>query len=60
MERTADERSDDPIIRLYKRGVDRSLLRENLMRSPDERVRNLMALQRLAEELRRAGRGTPR
>lgn len=50
------ERSEDPIIELYKRSVDRTLLRENLKRTPDERLRNLMALQRVADELRRAGR----
>ena len=46
----------DPVIEAYKVGVDRTLLRENLRRTVEERVRNLMALQRLAEEARRAGR----
>ena len=46
----------DPVVEAYKRGIDMTLLRENLRRSVDERVRNLMALQRLAEEARRAGR----
>lgn len=46
----------DPVIDAYKPGIDRSLLRENLKRTPEERLRNLMDLQRLAEELRRAGR----
>jgi hypothetical protein len=50
------DRESDPIIEAYKVGVDRSLLRANLKRSPEERVRNLMQLQRAAEELRRAGR----
>jgi hypothetical protein len=36
--------------------VDRGLIRENLRRTPEERIRNLQALQRFAEELRRAGR----
>lgn len=40
----------DPVIEAYKRDIDMTLLRENLRRSVDERVRNLMALQRLAEE----------
>ena len=44
------------MIEAYKAGIDRSLLRENLKRSPEERIRNLVALQRTAEELRRAGR----
>ena len=47
----------DPVIEAYKRDIDMTLLRENLRRSVDERVRNLMALQRLADEARRAGRG---
>lgn len=46
----------DPVIEAYKKDVDRTLLRENLKRSPEERVRNLMQLQRTAEELRKAGR----
>jgi hypothetical protein len=46
----------DPVIEVYKRGVDRTLLRENLKLSVDERFRKLKALQRFAEELRRAGR----
>jgi hypothetical protein len=46
----------DPVIQAYKEHIDRTLLRENLRRSVDERVRNLMALQRFAEELRQAGR----
>lgn len=45
----------DPVIEAYKEYVDRSLLRQNLRRSPTERVRNLMALQRLAAEAHRAG-----
>ena len=53
---STDEFEPDPVIDAYKRDVDRTLLDENLRRSVDERVRNLMALQRLAEEARRAGR----
>ena len=45
----------DPVVELYKQDVDRTLLRQNLRRSVDERILNLMDLQRLAEELRRAG-----
>ena len=46
----------DPVIEAYKRHVDRTLLRQNLRRSATERVANLIALQRLALEARRAGR----
>jgi hypothetical protein len=45
----------DPVVELYKRDVDRTLLRQNLRRSIDERILNLMELQKFAEELRRAG-----
>jgi len=46
----------DPVIEAYKQGVDRSLVRENLRRTPEQRLQALAALQRFAEELRRAGR----
>ncbi len=50
----------DPVIEAYKRDVDRSLLRENLRRSVEERFLRLEEMQRLAEELRRAGREATR
>ena len=43
------------IIRLYKRDVDRSLLRRQLSRSPEERFRDVMERQAAVEEFRRAG-----
>lgn len=46
----------DPVVEAYKRDIDRTLLRENLKLTPDQRLRKLQALQRWAEELRRAGR----
>jgi hypothetical protein len=46
----------DPVIEAYKAGIDRTLLRESLKRTPEERLRKLMELQQVAEELRRAGR----
>ena len=46
----------DPVIEVYKRDVDRTLIRENLRRSVEERFERLMVLGRFAEELRRAGR----
>jgi hypothetical protein len=45
----------DPVIEAYKQHVDRASIRENLRRTVDERIANLMALQRFAEELRHAG-----
>jgi len=46
----------DPVIEAYKRDIDRTLLRENLKRSVEERIEALMQLQALADELRQAGR----
>jgi hypothetical protein len=46
----------DPVIEAYKRDLDRTLLRENLKLTVEERFLKLQALQRFAEELRRAGR----
>jgi hypothetical protein len=45
----------DAVIDEYKRSIDRTLLQENLRKTPDERVRQLQALQRFAKELHRAG-----
>jgi hypothetical protein len=46
----------DPVIEVYKKDVDRTLLRQNLRRTPEERLLALMELQRFAAELQRAGR----
>jgi len=46
----------DPVIEVYKRHIDRTLLRENLKLSVEERFRKLQELQRFATELRKAGR----
>ncbi len=48
--------SPDPVIEAYKRDVDRTLLRENLKLPVEDRFRKLKELQRLAQELQRAGR----
>lgn len=50
----------DAVIEAYKRDIDRTLLRENLKKTPDQRVQNLKALQRFAREIRRAGRTAKR
>jgi hypothetical protein len=46
----------DPVIEAYKKDIDRTLIRENLKLTPDERLKNLERLQEFAEELRRAGK----
>lgn len=48
--------SMDEVIRLYKRDVDRSLLRRQLARAPEDRFRDVMERQVAVEELQRAGR----
>ena len=52
-----DERFEpDAVVEAYKRDVDRTLIREQLRRSIDERVRNMIAALRFAEALHEAGR----
>jgi hypothetical protein len=41
----------DPVIEAYKKDVDRTLIRENLRLTVEERFKNLMMLQQFAEEL---------
>jgi hypothetical protein len=45
----------DAVIERYKRDIDRTLIRENLKLTPEERLTQLMRLQEFAAELRRAG-----
>jgi hypothetical protein len=44
------------VIEIYKKDIDRTLLRENLKKSVAERLAQLMAMQRLADEARKARR----
>lgn len=59
---TPDDRSPatrssiDDIIELYKKDVDRTLLREALRLTPNERVRKLAELVRFTEAVREAGK----
>jgi len=46
----------DPVVAAYKRDIDRTLIRENLKLTVEERFRKAMALARFAEEMHRAGR----
>lgn len=46
----------DPVVEAYKAGIDRTLIRENLKLTVEERFRRAMALARFADELRDAGR----
>jgi hypothetical protein len=46
----------DPVIEAYKRDVDRTLIRENLRLTVDERIQRLISALHLVEELRRSRR----
>jgi hypothetical protein len=46
----------DRVIEAYKCDIDRSLLRENLRLTVEQRFKNLQQLQVFAAELQRAGR----
>jgi hypothetical protein len=45
----------DPVIDAYKKNVDRTLLRENLKLSVEERFRKFESFRKFARELREAG-----
>ena len=45
----------DPVVEAYKPGIDVTLIERNLRLTPEERLLQLMELQRFADELHRAG-----
>ena len=49
----------DPVIEAYKKDVDRTLIRENLKLSVDDRVRKMLAALGLVEEIRRSSKRAP-
>jgi hypothetical protein len=50
----------DPVIEAYKKDVDRTLLRENLKLTPDQRLRKLAAFMKALQEVQAAaGAGRP-
>ena len=56
---SANERpllTKDPVTEAYKSGIDVTLIRENLRRTPEESMLALQQLQSSAQELRRGGR----
>jgi hypothetical protein len=55
---TRDRPAPDPVIELYKRDVDRTLLREHLRLTPQQRVEKLTSFARALERLREAARRT--
>ena len=46
----------DLVIEAYKKDIDRTLIRENLKLTPEQRLLQLMKLQEFADELRAASR----
>lgn len=46
----------DPVVEAYKKDVDRTLLRERLKLTVDQRLRDLERFQTDVRELQRAGR----
>jgi len=46
----------DPVIEAYKKDIDRGLLRNNLRRTVEERLLELMRMQRFVDELQRKPR----
>jgi hypothetical protein len=49
--------SPDPVIEHYKKDVDRTLLREHLKLTPQQRLERLVAFMRDLDRLRQASRG---
>lgn len=47
----------DPVIEAYKKDVDRTLLRENLRLTPQQRIEKLLSFMRSIDRLREAARG---
>ncbi|MGA7615769.1 MAG: hypothetical protein WBX15_11390 [Thermoanaerobaculia bacterium] len=56
MKAKRSEQPIDPVVAVYMKDVDRTLIRENLKKTPEERLLALQELQKLAEELHAAGR----
>jgi hypothetical protein len=47
---------DDPVVELYMKDVDRTLLRENLKLSAEQRLQKFVAFMHDLDEVREAGR----
>jgi hypothetical protein len=52
---SSDLLAPDPVIDRYKQDVDRTLIRENLKKSYEERLLTLQRMQAFAAEIRAAG-----
>jgi hypothetical protein len=49
------QRYIDPVVECYKKDVDRTIIRENLKLTVQQRVDRFMEFMRFAEQLRKAG-----
>ena len=56
VKRDASALPRDPVIEAYKKDIDRTLIRENLRLTPEERIRKLQAFVNFAVGLQAAGR----
>lgn len=59
-DRGTERSSMDEVLAVYRVGVDRTLLRENLRLDPEARSRRFEAFMKSIEEIRGAARRTPR
>lgn len=55
----ADKIRPDPVIEAYKKGIDRTLLRETLKLTPEARLLKLERFARAMREVRGAARRRP-
>jgi hypothetical protein len=51
-----DRLPPDPVIEYYKKDIDRTLLRENLKLTPQQRLDKLVSFMRSLDRLREAAR----
>jgi hypothetical protein len=58
-QRLGDDLPPDPVIDVYKKDVDRSLLREHLKLTPQQRLEKLVTFMRSMEQLQAAARRRP-
>lgn len=56
---TFDPLAFDPVIEVYKKDVDRTILRENLKLTPQERSEKFLSFMQNVWELREAARQNP-
>ena len=49
----------DPVLEAYKKDIDRTLLRENLKLTPEQRLLKLQSVLRSIRELRHASERKP-